>query len=141
MYQCFTTQTTFFRNTYYSLKYENVAAHTKWVQECWWGLVAEELVNVGTSYYLYYCKIIWQFKKCKCCSTHSLLLKASLFNEDQTQLFLQVTMEVQSEPDKRGHKFLELLQSNRRLKNQVISLKENVKEKKNKIKGLKRRGN
>lgn len=57
------------------------------------------------------------------------------------QLLIQVTMEVQSIPEKGSDGFQELMESNRRLKNQVISLQGNVREKKNKLKKLKRRGN
>ena len=46
-------------------------------------------------------------------------------------------MEVQSIPEKECDGFQKLVESNCRLKNQVISLQGNVREKKNKLKKLK----
>lgn len=57
-------------------------------------------------------------------------LITSLFINSHVQLLIQVTMEVQRVPEKRNEGFTELMKSNRRLKNQVISLQGNVKEKK-----------
>ena len=56
------------------------------------------------------------------------------------QLFIQVTMEVQSVPENDSDELQKLMESNRRLKNQVISLQGNIIDKKNKLRKLKWRG-
>ena len=68
-------------------------------------------------------------------------LIASVLRNNYIQLLFQVTTELQCIPEKESDGFQELMESNRRLKNQVISLQGNVKEKKNKLKRLKRRSN